>query len=384
MNDTTDIMLWVVVPYVCLAVFVVGHLWRYRYDKFGWTTRSSQLYERRLLRIGSPLFHFGILGVFLGHVVGLGVPKSWTEAVGVSQGVYHFLAASLGAVAGAATVIGMLILIYRRRTVGPVFSATTRMDKVMYLALATVIILGLANTVVANVFAEYDYREGVSVWFRGIFVLQPHRELMAAAPIGFPGARDGGHAALRAVAVHPPGARVQRTGRLPMAPLRRVPQQGRATGRAQGAARLGTGVTSHDRVYLQPSLRMADTDKATAATPTGPGRRLPLNAVADHPSDDGEENEVPLCSGPFGSPRPAPPGCWYPAPTARPTSRTQGKPAARSAASSAHGEDARCAGRWPDVHLVLGQLAGEVACGGDQGDTVVDGEVEGAVLSARG
>ena len=42
-----DTLLWVVVPYVCLAVFVVGHCWRYRYDKFGWTTRSSQLYERR-------------------------------------------------------------------------------------------------------------------------------------------------------------------------------------------------------------------------------------------------------------------------------------------------------------------------------------------------
>ena len=58
-----DQFLWVVVPYVCLAVFVVGHFWRYRYDKFGWTTRSSQLYEDRLLRLGSPLFHFGILGV---------------------------------------------------------------------------------------------------------------------------------------------------------------------------------------------------------------------------------------------------------------------------------------------------------------------------------
>ena len=57
--------LFVVVPYICLTTFVVGHLWRYRYDKFGWTTRSSQLYENRLLRIGSPLFHFGILGVVL-------------------------------------------------------------------------------------------------------------------------------------------------------------------------------------------------------------------------------------------------------------------------------------------------------------------------------
>ena len=70
-----NVFLWVIVPYVCLAVFVVGHVWRYRYDKFGWTTRSRQLYEDRLLRIGSPLFHFGMLGVVGGHVIGLLVPQ---------------------------------------------------------------------------------------------------------------------------------------------------------------------------------------------------------------------------------------------------------------------------------------------------------------------
>ena len=146
-----DIVLWVVVPYVCLAIFVLGHVWRYRYDKFGWTTRSSQMYERRLLRWGSPLFHFGILAVFLGHVMGLGVPKSWTEAVGISEGVYHFLAVSIGVVAGFCTVVGLAILIYRRRTVGPVFSATTRMDKTMYVFLSAVILLGLWNTVASNI-----------------------------------------------------------------------------------------------------------------------------------------------------------------------------------------------------------------------------------------
>jgi nitrate reductase gamma subunit len=178
-------LLFVVYPYVCLTIFVAGHVWRYRYDKFGWTTRSSQLYENRLLRIGSPLFHFGIIGVFLGHVVGLGVPKTWTETVGVSEGVYHFLAVSVGALAGLATVVGRAILIYRRRTTGPVFSATTRMDKVMYLFLAAVILLGLWNTVVSNIIGHYDYREGVSIWFRGIFRLDLHPDLMGAAPIGF-------------------------------------------------------------------------------------------------------------------------------------------------------------------------------------------------------
>jgi nitrate reductase gamma subunit len=177
-------LLWVIYPYICLTVFVVGHYWRYRYDKFGWTTRSSQLYERRLLRWGSPMFHFGILVVFLGHVVGLGIPESWTSAVGISDHVYHLLAISSGAVAGFCTIVGMAILIYRRRTVGPVFSATTKMDKFMYLVLAAVIVLGLVNTA-GQVINDYDYRQGVSIWFRGIFRGQLHPDLMADAPWSF-------------------------------------------------------------------------------------------------------------------------------------------------------------------------------------------------------
>jgi nitrate reductase gamma subunit len=177
-------LLWVIYPYICLTVFVVGHYWRYRYDKFGWTTRSSQLYERRLLRWGSPMFHFGILVVFLGHVVGLGIPESWTSAVGISDHVYHLLAISSGAVAGFCTIVGMAILIYRRRTVGPVFSATTKMDKFMYVVLAAVIVLGLVNTA-GQVINDYDYRQGVSIWFRGIFRGQLHPDLMADAPWSF-------------------------------------------------------------------------------------------------------------------------------------------------------------------------------------------------------
>jgi nitrate reductase gamma subunit len=180
-----DMFLWVIVPYICLTIFVVGHFWRYRYDKFGWTTRSSQLYEDRLLRWGSPLFHFGILFVFLGHVMGLGVPKAWTEAVGISSEMYHVMAITLGALAGFGTIVGMAILIYRRRTIGPVFSATTPMDKVMYFFLALVIVLGLWNTVASNILGYFDYRDSVSVWFRGIFYFDLRPELIAEAPIGF-------------------------------------------------------------------------------------------------------------------------------------------------------------------------------------------------------
>ncbi|MFN8190292.1 MAG: respiratory nitrate reductase subunit gamma [Nocardioidaceae bacterium] len=180
--------LWVIVPYLCLATFAVGHVWRYRYDKFGWTTRSSQLYEDRLLRLGSPLFHFGMLGVVGGHVIGLLVPRTWTEAAGVGDRTYHLVAVVGGMISGVAAVLGLVILIYRRRTVGPVFSATTRMDKVMYLFLVAAIVLGMWNTIAGSIFSlggEYNYREGVSVWYRSFLAFQPRPDLMGDAPIGF-------------------------------------------------------------------------------------------------------------------------------------------------------------------------------------------------------
>ena len=78
--------------------------------------------------------------------------------------------------AGFCTLVGAALLIYRRRMVGPVFTATTRIDKAMYLFLALVIVLGVWNTVagsILNLNGDYDYRTGVSEWFRSIFLFQP-------------------------------------------------------------------------------------------------------------------------------------------------------------------------------------------------------------------
>ena len=182
----TDVLLWVIVPYVSIAVFAGGHVWRYRYDKFGWTTRSSQLYEKRLLRLGSPLFHFGILGVMAGHAVGLLVPASWTATLGVSEGAYHAMSLTLGTASGLATVVGLSILVYRRRTVGPVFSATTKNDKAMYVLLGATILAGLLTTVLSNAIGHpHDYRETVAPWFRSVLLLRPDTDLITAAPWGF-------------------------------------------------------------------------------------------------------------------------------------------------------------------------------------------------------
>ena len=60
--------LWVAFPWLAIAAFVIGMIWRWRTDQFGWTTHSSQIYESKLLRLSSPLFHYGMLFVFKGWV----------------------------------------------------------------------------------------------------------------------------------------------------------------------------------------------------------------------------------------------------------------------------------------------------------------------------
>lgn len=182
-----SLFLWGILPYVMVAVLVGGTIWRYRYDQFGWTTRSSQLYESRLLRIGSPLFHFGLLVVIFGHVIGLVIPKAWTEAFGVTDEMYHIMALGLGSIAGIATLGGIAILIYRRRTTGPVFMATTKNDKLMYVVLVAALVAGLATTVLGVIgpHEETTYRDTVSPWFRSLFIFQPNIEAMAAASFDY-------------------------------------------------------------------------------------------------------------------------------------------------------------------------------------------------------
>lgn len=184
MESNLDVFLWLIFPYICLTIFVLGHIWRYRYDQFGWTSRSSQAYEDSILRWANPMFHFGILAVLVGHVMGLVIPKSWTDAVGISEGLYHFMAVSVGAVAGLFTIVGFIGLVYRRRFTKAVLGVTTVMDKAMYLMLGLAVVTGLFNTG-ANVIGDYNYREGVSVWFRSIFYFSPEPALMIDAPLGF-------------------------------------------------------------------------------------------------------------------------------------------------------------------------------------------------------
>lgn len=78
-----DIFLWVVFPYITLTIMVLGCLYRFMYRQKTWVAPSTEFLEKKWLRIGSPLFHYGILLAIIGHAMGLIIPIEFYRALGL-------------------------------------------------------------------------------------------------------------------------------------------------------------------------------------------------------------------------------------------------------------------------------------------------------------
>ncbi len=113
--DSLYRFLFQVYPYVCFVVFVVGSLIRFDQNQYSWKSDSSQLLRTGLLRWGSNLFHFGILFLFFGHLVGLFTPHS-VYGIFMSAATKQMLAVTAGGIAGAVCFVGLSMLLYRRLT----------------------------------------------------------------------------------------------------------------------------------------------------------------------------------------------------------------------------------------------------------------------------
>ena len=105
--------LFQVYPYVCFAVFLIGSLIRFEQNQYSWKSDSSQMLRSGLLKWASILFHYSILFLFFGHMVGLFTPHS-VYGIFMSASTKQLLAVSAGGVAGALCFVGLSMLLYRR------------------------------------------------------------------------------------------------------------------------------------------------------------------------------------------------------------------------------------------------------------------------------
>ncbi len=136
-----DFLLFAVLPYVAVVLAVVVGVYRYTKDRFSYTSLSSQFFENRKLFWGSVPWHYGILVILTGHLIGFLIPRSVLAWNGEPLRLYVLEAAALAF--GFLTLWGLVVLIIRRAGSPRLRVITTGMDVVLLLALLIQVVAGL-------------------------------------------------------------------------------------------------------------------------------------------------------------------------------------------------------------------------------------------------
>ncbi|TDR79700.1 respiratory nitrate reductase subunit gamma [Paludibacterium purpuratum] len=139
------LFLFGIYPYIALVVFLFGSLVRFEREQYTWRAESTQFLHRGPLRLGSNLFHIGVIGVFLGHLGGLLTPIAVWEWLGVPLTAKQLLAMGAGGVLGGTGLVGLLILLWRRFSNDRLAARTPLRDKILLPWLLLTLCLGLAT-----------------------------------------------------------------------------------------------------------------------------------------------------------------------------------------------------------------------------------------------
>ncbi len=131
-------------PYLAGTVFLVGSWLRYDYGQYSWRAGSSQMLSKKGMRLASNLFHVGIIGILLGHFVGLLTPH-WIYEPFLSAAHKQLLAMIAGGIFGAMTLIGGGLLLKRRLTDARVRATSSAADIMIMTLLVLQAFLGLTT-----------------------------------------------------------------------------------------------------------------------------------------------------------------------------------------------------------------------------------------------
>ena len=166
-------------PYICLSVMVAGICFRYVSTPENWNSHSTELMEKKLLRVGSPLFHAGVLLAVGGHAAGLLVPEGVWEFVLGSAKAHDVMALFVGKFVAAFMLIGLGVLVARRLSNERVKAASSGMDHVISGVIAINILTGCYQVFVSHT----PLFSAMGPWLRGLLAFNPDPLLMADVPL---------------------------------------------------------------------------------------------------------------------------------------------------------------------------------------------------------
>ena len=168
-------------PYLCLAMLLLGSLIRYDREPYSWKSDSSQTLRVRTLRLGSNLFHYGILVVVLGHFAGFLTPE-WAIGWLLSPGQHQLVAMVAGGIAGLIAIIGLSLLLKRRLGDPRIRRNSRRWDISIALMLWLQLLLGLVTVPMSAQHMDGAMFEQLSHYVQSVVYLHADVALLEGVP----------------------------------------------------------------------------------------------------------------------------------------------------------------------------------------------------------
>ncbi|MCC7325384.1 MAG: respiratory nitrate reductase subunit gamma [Burkholderiales bacterium] len=175
----SDIILLAVFPYVALVLGIGGGIYRYRHDRFSYSSLSSQLLENRRLFWGSVPWHYGITIVLLAHLVAFLIPGIWARIIAEPLTLYTLEVT--GFALALAALIGLSVLIIRRLTQPRLLAVTTTMDWVLLAVLLLQVALGFWVSLFYRWGADWYVHTSVP-WLVSLASFNPQIQYVASLP----------------------------------------------------------------------------------------------------------------------------------------------------------------------------------------------------------
>ena len=172
---TLNNLLFGVYPYVCLAVFWIGSWLRFDREQYGWKADSTQLLSKPWMRIASNFFHYGVIAIFGGHLVGLLTPHSVFAAI-MPDITHQWVAISAGTIFGLSMLFGGTILLFRRFGNARISLTSRWADKFTLVWVMLTLVLGLLTIPVSIGHAGHGDPRVVTAmaeWIQSIVYLYP-------------------------------------------------------------------------------------------------------------------------------------------------------------------------------------------------------------------
>ncbi len=170
-------------PYLALAILLLGCFIRYDREPFTWKSDSSELLRKRQLRVGSNLFHYGVLVVIGGHFIGFLTPD-WAIRWALDPAQHQLIAMLAGGISGVIAIIGLSILIHRRLADSRIRHNSRKWDIAIVIMLWLQLALGLLTVPLSAQHMDGSMFETMVAYVKGIVTFQSGvADLLVGTPI---------------------------------------------------------------------------------------------------------------------------------------------------------------------------------------------------------